>query len=322
MISIKQRGGGLPLRALTLGLGVWISAGVSASAQADGPIPGAALAVEPNLVGSLFPSKLGLGGLGYGPPGLQPGFSGFGLGFHKGYGYGGYGLGVGPNGGYPFYGGPGYPHGSPRLRRFSAATPFPYYGGPGDACHGPTQRYQPTGPLVVAQPVAHIDDESHGDFGPYSGVLPYPETVFAPYASAAAATGSSVDLRITPPPGAAPGAPPDAVLLDRPTTSTSTSTPTAETAPLSTRELGFEQELSVDAGGSNVMKVSHVYPGAQAEKVGLSVGDVIRSINGYRIDQPGNLPWIIDNAAPDHVLKITFRSALDGEDHTVSINLP
>ena len=50
------------------------------------------------------------GTLGYGPPGVYPGFQGFGLGFHRGYGYGGDALGVGAEGGYPFYGGPGYPH--------------------------------------------------------------------------------------------------------------------------------------------------------------------------------------------------------------------
>ena len=49
------------------------------------------------------------GTLGYGPPGEHPGFFGFGLSFHPGYGYGGNGLGVGAYGGYPCYGGPGYP---------------------------------------------------------------------------------------------------------------------------------------------------------------------------------------------------------------------
>src|SRR5207248_44563 len=54
---------------------------------------------------------LGPGALGWGGPGLYPGFYGFGLSFHRGYGYGGSGLGVGAGGGYPYYGGPGYPCG-------------------------------------------------------------------------------------------------------------------------------------------------------------------------------------------------------------------
>jgi hypothetical protein len=65
--------------------------------------------------------------------GPGPGYQGFGLNFHPGYGYGGAALGVGPEGGYPFYGGPGYPHAEPRLRRFPLLhiVPFPYFGGPG-----------------------------------------------------------------------------------------------------------------------------------------------------------------------------------------------
>ena len=57
------------------------------------------------------------------------------------------------------------------------------------------------------------------------------------------------------------------------------------------------------------MKVSKVYPGTAAEKGGLRVGDVIRSINGYLTEQPGNLAWIIATAAPDKVLKIDVRGA-------------
>src|SRR5512135_3687906 len=70
-----------------------------------------------------------MGTLGYGKPGLYPGFQGFGLGYHRGYGYGGDALGVGAGGGYPFYGGPGYCHPWPALRRIGGITPFPFYGG-------------------------------------------------------------------------------------------------------------------------------------------------------------------------------------------------
>jgi hypothetical protein len=113
---------------------------------------------------------LGYGTLGYGEYGLTSGFYGFGLSFHRGYGYGGRGLGTGADGGYPFYGGIGYP-------------------ALGDAYPGVVWT------LVVEQPAASVSDPGApgyaGDFGPYTGVIPYPETLFAPYAAAAAATGSS-----------------------------------------------------------------------------------------------------------------------------------
>ena len=134
---------------------------------------------------------LGVGTLGYGPPGPRPGFYGFGLSYHLGYGYGGYGLGVGADGGYPCYGGPGYPHGDPCLRRFGKITPFPYAGGRGEPNH-----FERTGPLVVRRPVVTLEGDGRdfvpdGDYGSSTGTLPYPDSFFAPYAGAAAATGSA-----------------------------------------------------------------------------------------------------------------------------------
>jgi hypothetical protein len=112
---------------------------------------------------------LGYGTLGYGEFGLYSGFYGFGLSFHLGYGYGGRSLGVGADGGYPFYGGVGYP-----------AFGIPY-----DA--------SVIGRLAVDQPVVSESEPGElgysGDYGSYTGAIPYPETLFAPYASAAA-TGS------------------------------------------------------------------------------------------------------------------------------------
>ncbi len=49
---------------------------------------------------------------------------------------------------------------------------------------------------------------------------------------------------------------------------------------------------------------------------------MIRSINGYLTEQPGNLAWIIANAAPDKVLKMSVRTASDGEVHTITARLP
>jgi hypothetical protein len=95
-------------------------------------------------------------------PGYGYGYQGFGLGYHLGYGYGGHALGVGPYGGYPKYGGPGYP----------VITPF--------------NTFRPAGPLVVNEPVVREGNDSPLNYGCYTGVIPYPESLFAPYVDAAA----------------------------------------------------------------------------------------------------------------------------------------
>lgn len=96
------------------------------------------------------------------PPGPVAGFQGFGLGYHLGYGYGGHGLGVGPFGGYPRYGGPGYP------------------------CPDPRVMYRPVGPLTPNPSVVIEGNNRFGRddvmwYGQYTGAIPYPETLFAPY---------------------------------------------------------------------------------------------------------------------------------------------
>src|SRR5436305_1611543 len=115
MDSLISRGGKLAMPALALVCGIVAFAHSPALAGGDGPV-------------TSVPS---VGTLGYAPPGLYPGFQGFGLGYHLGYGYGGDALGVGVDGGYPFYGGPGYPRCDPRLRRIGGINPFPHFAGPG-----------------------------------------------------------------------------------------------------------------------------------------------------------------------------------------------
>ena len=88
------------------------------------------------------------------------------------------------------------------------------------------------------------------------------------------------------------------------------------------RYLGIDEEPVVDAGGRKGMKVANVYPGTPAEKAGLQAGDVIHSINGYMTEQRGNLAWIIANAAPSNALKMNVRTAKDGQEHTVTAQLP
>jgi hypothetical protein len=86
-------------------------------------------------------------------PGIYPGFQGFGLSFHLGYGYGGYGLGTGAFGGYPNYGGPGYP------------------------CNGIPFQPEATGPLRVKRPAVLTSDPGPLDFGPFTGAPPVEDPV-------------------------------------------------------------------------------------------------------------------------------------------------
>jgi hypothetical protein len=130
------------------------------------------------------------GTLSYGGYGVYPGYPGFGLSFHVGYGYGGSGLGTGGLGGYPFYGGPGYPHPAPALRRCGGIAPFPFYGGPEYPRSGLSNYFTEVGPLMIHEPVAVITPPNafgySGDFGPFTGTLPYPDGYFAPFTQAAA----------------------------------------------------------------------------------------------------------------------------------------
>ncbi len=292
MISLVRRGGRIPL--WTLALAIWGFCGSLATCHGDGvdaPDP------QANC-------PTGFGTLGWGPPGCQPGFQGFGLFFHRGHGYGGDSLGVGAEGGYPFYGGPGYLHPSPPLRRCGPATPFAYSGNP-----GPPHGFILPGTLVVHDPVVMQTNgrESGADggalfafdvgFGPFTGALPYPESFFAPYASAAAA-GEFTSTTGSPGP-AAPATP----------------------APRA-RDLGIDLEPIVDNAGARRLRITLVHPGTAAETAGLRPGDIILSINGYRLEQRGNLEWIIAHAAPDGVLAIKARLALDGKERTVTARLP
>ena len=273
MIPLMRGDGRFLSKALALALGIWVFSGLSAQSD-DGVL------VDPGQLGHV---GSGFGTLGWGPPGYYPGFYGFGLSFHRGYGYGGDALGAGAEGGYPFYGGPGYLHPAPPLQRFGHIIPFAYFSGPGYPFN-----FVLPGELVVTQPVVEQTmgrDLAHEagapaypynvGFGPFTGALPYPESYFAPYTAAAASGELSAGVP-------APS-------------------PSATVNPNRVRDLGIDEQPVVDVDGVRGMKVSTVYPGTAAEKAGLKPGDVIRSINGYRTEQPGNLAWIIVNAAHDKV---------------------
>ena len=324
MLSLMRGGGRLPLRGFAVALGLclfaepWVLAGVDGHGD--------------HGEGRFKHGHLGSGTLGWEPYGLYPGLYGFSLRWHPGYGYGRYALGVGADGGYPFYGGPGYPHEPPALRRFGPARPFAYYGGP--EFRGPDcpNFFMPVGPLVISKPVVTIGEPGDfgyvnasgdvypgHDFGSYTGAIPYPESYFAPYASEAAMTGSSgaegpARPTTTPSvPAPSPG-PPSASLAPGLGEETTVRAPG--------RYLGIDEEPTVDPDGVRGIEVTRVLPDSAAEKAGLHPGDVIRSINGYLTTERGNLAWIMTVATPNHVLKMTVRSAIDGKAHTILADLP
>jgi PDZ domain len=322
---LQVRGGGtLPLRALALALGIGAFAGTSVKAD-DGTL-------GDFHEGRFKHNHLSEGTLGWAEYGLYPGLYGFSLRWHLGYGYGRYALGVGADGGYPFYGGPGYPHEWPRLRRFGPATPFAYYGGPDHPREGDCNYYTGIGGLVIEKPVVTIGapgdlgyDNENGDvtpgtsFGAYTGAIPYPETFFAPYASAAATTGSSgaegPARPLTGPPNPrAAGAGPAAAL----------SPATGEGAALQGpgRYLGIDEVPVADPSGVRGIQVTKVYAGSPAGMAGLRAGDVIHSVNGYPTRERGNLAWIINIGTRNDVLTMNVRSVVDGKEHAISINLP
>ena len=240
------------------------------------------------------------GELGYGPPGLHPGFYGFGLSFHPGYGYGGNALGVGAYGGYPHYGGPGY----------SIHYGYPHFTDP---------YYQGIGQLYYDQPVIFTELEGAGDFGPYTGASDYAFT-HPSYAAEAAATGSFVpgtasfpdtsasnptpEATFTPPESAAPGR-------------------GATNQPLGQRRfLGMTLEPGMAAGGQRGLRVASILPGSTAMNAGLQVGDVILSINSRATQQVQHLDAITADAAPGTVLGMSVIKASDGKEHPLTIRMP
>jgi hypothetical protein len=264
----------------------------------------------------------GVGTLGYGPPGLFPGFQGFGLGYHLGYGYGGDALGPGAEGGYPFYGGPGYPHPGPCLWRGCGITPFPYYGGPGYPTPDQPHYYgNVAAPLVADRPVVEIarepgEAEYGTGFGPMTGAVPYPEAYLAPFTTRAAATGTGETGRYNP----------AAMPTNTPPTPATSPVPGPGAGPVAPprgdRAFGIDAVPVVEAGSVPGMKVSEVRTGTAAEKAGLHAGDVVRSVNGHLTTKAGHLAWIMANAAPNRVLTMTVQSARDGKVHTLTAQLP
>ncbi|MHB1562384.1 MAG: PDZ domain-containing protein [Isosphaeraceae bacterium] len=237
------------------------------------------------------------GTLSYGPPGLHPGFYGFGLSYHPGYGYGGNGLGVGTCGGNPFYGGPGYPS---------------EYGYPKFAC----PYYEGIGQLYFDPPVVATDFENPGDFGPYTGASDYAYT-HPTYTAEAAATGSSIPGERRFPDTSATNSGPEATF-----TPGEGGAAAANRVPAQDRHLGMDIEPAASADGRLGMKIVNVLPESTAARAGFNPGDLIFSANGYATDRRGDLGWIISNAAPDRKLRLSVRKAIENRDQTVTLDMP
>ena len=230
-----------------------------------------------------------VGTLGYGPPGVHPGDPGFGLGYHLGYGYGGAGLGVGAGGGYPLYGGPGYPHPDPCLRRIGGITPFLHYAGPGHPGPGAPNFFGEAGPLAPNPAVITYDGGPPDlGYGHMTGALPYPVAAFAPFASRPMADDAHEGKGI----------------------------------PTGDRSLGIVTRSVADGQRPPGLKITRMEPGGAAQKAGLSVGDLIRSANGYLTEQPANLTWILVNNTPDGFVDLNVLGARDGKERTHTAELP
>ena len=95
MNLMMKSNGRLPLNALALALGIWVFSGPAAVADGDGFAGTGQVPKDGKRgLGRHGHRATSYGTLGYGGPGLYPGFQGFGLGYHPGYGYGGDALGV------------------------------------------------------------------------------------------------------------------------------------------------------------------------------------------------------------------------------------
>ena len=203
---------------------------------------------------------------GYGGCGPTPGYYGFGLSFHRGYGYGRDSLGVGSDGGNPYYGGTGYPRGG-------QVYPGPMQPGGGDF----------SGPLPDLRPIRN-PTSLHSRQRLRRPDHPAVDPRMDPFRG-------SQGLDTTPAAGSGPPSAGNAPSLGEMANSTARG-----------RSIGIDEEPVVDADGRKGIKVINVLPGTAAEQGGLHAGDVIYSINGYLTTQRGNLAWIIANAASDNVL--------------------
>jgi hypothetical protein len=297
--QLRQCGAKLSLTALVLALGIWSLSGASAFGHGGGGgggggHGGGGMGGMGGMGGHMGGMGMGMGGMGMGGMGggrFGGGFGGgrFG-GFNRGFGFGGLGFGgFGFGGFYPgFYG--YYPYGY---------YPYGYglgYGGLGYGGYGGLG-YGGYGGLGYG---------GYGGLG-YGGLgYGYPGYGYATNAYPSSPNGGAMPASggfgynaayVAPASGAA-------------------------TPGMQRRYLGIDEEPMVGSDGSKAMRISNVYAGTPAEKAGLKVGDVLRSVNGYLTEQRGNLAWIIANATPNNELKLNVQTAKDGQRHQIVATLP
>ena len=312
--STRTRGR-LPSRVISLGLGAWVATASVAFGFGDGPysvpnlVPNPPLAANPDPKSSqtsgLFTNQnKGCGILSYGPQAPQPGYQGFGLKYHLGYGYGGQALGTTANGGYPYYGGPGYPHPWPKLQRIGGINPFRYYGGPGGPTANCPNFYGQPGPLTLDPPVVTPDPDLYqDDFGSFTGVVNYPESVFAPFATEGERPPSgpqSTTPAVPPPPPPAEGG--------------GNQAPSNVDPGVARSRFGIDAE-PLHRGGLLVTKVHADRP---ATRAGLAAGDVIRAANGVPLLQPGDLDRVVRTAGAAGPIRLEVKTARGGDVRTVT----
>ncbi len=246
-----------------------------------------ALALTMGIASGTSAFAHGGGGGGHGGGGFG-GYGGYGRGFgYGGLGYGGYGLGYGY--GYPYYGYGGYGYGGLG------------YGGLGYGGYG----YGGLGYGGLG-----YGGLGYGGYGygyPYNGYgYSYPYYGYGygyPYASSYPTMGSTFGYTSA---YVAPGG---------------GQTIGSDNGAGQGLVLGIDERQVVDPSGRKGMQITRVYPGTPAEKAGLHEGDVIHSVNSYLTEVPGNLAWIITNAARDNVLKMVVRTAKDGREYTYTATL-
>ena len=287
--QLRWRGAKLSLMALVLALGAWGVSGASAFAHGGGGGGGGhGGGGGGHMGGGMGMGGMGMGGMGMG--GRMGGMGGFGgRGFggfgNRGFGFGGLGFG----GFYPgFY---GYPYGY-GLGYGGYGLGYGGYGGYGLGYDGYGLGYGGYGGI---------------GYGGYGGMgYGYPGYGYATNAYPFSPSGGAMPANGGFGYNSAYVAP----------------TLGATMAGMQRRYLGIDEEPMVGSDGSKAMKISNVYPGTAAEKAGLKVGDVLRSVNGYLTEQRGNLAWIIANATPNNELKLNVQTATDGKTHQIIATLP
>ena len=142
----------------------------------------------------------------------------------------------------------------------------------------------------------------------FTGAVPYPEEAFAPFTTRAAHAGMDSQAATNSSPRTRANAQPNPEEKAK--------------SPISWIPWGSLRNRSSIPRLLRGLKLTGVQAGSAAEKVGLHVGDVIRSVNGYVTEQPAHLRWILSHAATENGLKMTVKPVKEDELRNVTLQLP